>query len=217
MRDAKEVFKDAATGALSGVVTAATAGVGAMGDIGCYSLDMVLNAIGYPKPLTVTGYKSDFFGKNPAYWTAENKPAAYADLFSVEDFAAGFIRLEGGIMLDFRISWAMHLDTPGDTVILGTKGALRIPSTECWNGSVGGPMKIYHEVAGSGVVTEIPILRDHSKGCFYNKIRSFLNAIKDGGTAPVPSSQIIINQAIIDGIVKSSELGHEIAIEIPEI
>ncbi len=194
-----------------------TAGVGAMGDIGCYSLDMVLNAIGYPKPLTVTGYKSAFFGKNPAYWTAENKPAAYADLFTVEDFAAGFIRLEGGIMLDFRISWAMHLDTPGDTVILGTKGALRIPSTECWNGSVGGPMKIYHEVAGSGVVTEIPILRDHSKGCFYNKIRSFLNAIKDGGTAPVPSSQIIINQAIIDGIVKSSELGHEIAIEIPEI
>ena len=27
--------------------------IGAMGDIGCYSLDMVLNAIGYPKPLTV--------------------------------------------------------------------------------------------------------------------------------------------------------------------
>ena len=37
-----------------------TAGIGALGDIGCYSLDMVLNAIGYPKPLTVTGYKSDF-------------------------------------------------------------------------------------------------------------------------------------------------------------
>ena len=27
-----------------------TAGIGALGDIGCYSLDMVLNAIGYPKP-----------------------------------------------------------------------------------------------------------------------------------------------------------------------
>lgn len=32
-----------------------TAGIGAMGDIGCYSLDCVLNAIGYPKPLTVKG------------------------------------------------------------------------------------------------------------------------------------------------------------------
>ena len=42
-----------------------TAGIGAMGDIGCYSLDMVLNAIGYPKPLTVSGYTSAFFGPNP--------------------------------------------------------------------------------------------------------------------------------------------------------
>ncbi|MBR3270646.1 MAG: Gfo/Idh/MocA family oxidoreductase, partial [Clostridia bacterium] len=48
-----------------------TAGIGAMGDIGCYSLDMVLNAIGYPKPLTVTGYTSNFFGTNPKY----NNPA----------------------------------------------------------------------------------------------------------------------------------------------
>ena len=44
-----------------------TAGIGALGDIGCYSLDMVLNAIGYPKPLTVSGYKSAFFGKDPNY------------------------------------------------------------------------------------------------------------------------------------------------------
>ena len=193
-----------------------TAGVGAMGDIGCYSLDMVMNAIGYPKPLTVTGYKSAFFGKNPAYFKAENKPAEYADLFTVEDFAAGFVRLEGGIILDFRIAWAMNLDTPGDTIIMGTKGSLRIPSTECWNGSVGGPMKIYHEVAGSAVETEIPTLRA-SKGLFYQKIRSFLNAVKEGGKAPIPSNEIIINQAIIDGIVKSSELGREIAVEIPEI
>ena len=39
----------------------------------------------------------------------------------VDDFAAAFIRLEGGIILDFRISWAMHMDTAGDTLILGKK------------------------------------------------------------------------------------------------
>ena len=117
-----------------------TAGLGALGDIGCYSLDMVLNAIGYPKPLTVTGYTSNFFGTDPNYY--ETHPE-YASLFGVDDFGAGFIRLEGGIILDFRIAWAMHLDTPGDT--------------------------------------------------------------------------IIINQAIIDGIAKSSKLGKEIEIEIPEI
>ena len=119
-----------------------TGGIGALGDIGCYSLDMVLNAVGYPKPLTVTGYTSDFFGKDPAYYP--NHPE-YAKAFGVDDFAAGFVRLEGGIILDFRIAWAMNIDTPGDTIILGTKGGLRIPSTDCWNGSVGGNMKIYKE------------------------------------------------------------------------
>lgn len=191
--------------------------IGAMGDIGCYSLDMVLNAIGYPKPLTVSGYTSNFFGTNPDYYTVEGKPAEYADKFGVEDFAAGFVRLEGGIILDFRIAWAMHLDTPGDTIIMGKKGSLRIPSTDCWNGSVGGPMKIYHEVAGSQVETEIPIITDNGPGCFYKKIRSFLDAIKEGGKAPVPTSQILYNQMIIDGIVKSAKLGKELKLEVPEI
>jgi predicted dehydrogenase len=194
-----------------------TAGLGALGDIGCYSLDMVLNAIGYPKPLTVSGYKSNFFGKCPNYsGYRADKRAEYAELFGVDDFAAAFVRLEGGIVLDFRIAWAMNMDTPGDTIILGTKGGLRIPSTECWNGSVGGPMKIYHEVCGQQVETEIPIIK-MKEGLFDLKIRTFLDAVKNGTPAPVPSSQILYNQAIIDGIAKSAECGREVEIVIPEI
>ena len=194
-----------------------TAGLGALGDIGCYSLDMVLNAIGYPKPLTVSGYKSAFFGTDPHYsGYAADKAAEYASKFSVDDFAAAFIRLEGGIILDFRIAWAMNLDTPGDTIIMGTKGSLRIPSTECWNGTVGGPMVVYHEVCGQQTQTEIPIIK-MKQGLFDLKIRTFLDACKNGTPAPVPSSQILYNQAIIDGIAKSAIAGKEIAIEIPEI
>lgn len=194
-----------------------TAGLGALGDIGCYSLDMVLNAIGYPKPLTVSGYKSNFFGTSPDYsGYRADKRAEYAKLFGVDDFAAAFVRLEGGIILDFRIAWAMNMDTPGDTIILGTKGGLRIPSTECWNGSVGGAMKIYHEVCGQQVETEIPVIK-MKEGLFDLKIRTFLDACKNGTPAPVPSSQILYNQAIIDGIAKSAECGHEVEIVIPEV
>ena len=190
-----------------------TAGIGALADIGCYSLDMVLNAVGYPKPLTVSGYMSDFFGKNPATYPAHPE---YAEKFSVDDFGAGFIRLEGGIILDFRIAWDMHLDTPGDTIIMGTKGSLRIPSTECWNGSIGGPLKIYHDVAGEKVETVIPE-KDNDVDNFDKKIRSFIDSVKYGLPAPVPSSQIIYNQAIIDGIVRSAREGKEVTVEIPEI
>ena len=187
-----------------------TAGIGALGDIGCYSLDMVLNAIGYPKPLTVSGYTSDFFGKNPKY-----TPLPDAERFSVDDFAAAFVRLEGGIILDFRISWAMHPDTPGDTIIFGKEGALRIPSTDCWNGSVGGPMTLYHDVCGARTETKIPIFG--SGDLFEQKVRSFLDASVNHTESPVPTSQIIINQAIIDGICRSAKIGKEIDIEIPEV
>ncbi|MBQ7847909.1 MAG: Gfo/Idh/MocA family oxidoreductase [Clostridia bacterium] len=194
-----------------------TAGIGALGDIGCYSLDMVLNAIGYPKPLTVSGYKSAFFGKDPNYSEyVKSGHSDYAEKFGVDDFAAAFIRLEGGVILDFRIAWAMNLDTPGDTIIMGTKGSLRIPSTECWNGTVGGPMILYHEVCGEQTKTEIPIIHT-AENLFDLKIRTFLDAIKENGTAPVPSSEILYNQAIIDGIAKSAAAGREVEIVIPEI
>ena len=195
----------------------ATAGIGAVGDIGCYSLDMVLNAIGYPKPLTVSGYKSNFFGVRPDYCTyvAQGKPE-YAEKFQVDDFAAAFVRLEGGIILDFRIAWAMNIDTPGDTIILGTEGGLRIPSTDCWNGSVGGEMTLYQEVCGQQTETKIPIIQ--TKGdVFSMKVFAFIDAVKNGDPAPVPASEILYNQAIIDGIVKSAALGKEIEIEMPEI
>lgn len=191
--------------------------IGALGDIGCYSLDMVLHALGYPKPLTVSGYVSDFFGKDPSYFTDDNKPAEYADVFGVDDFGAAFIRLEGGIILDFRISWAMHMDTPGDTIILGKKGGLRIPSTECWNGSIGGPLKLYQRVAKKDVITEFPMQPAGEHDNFYLKTRSFLDAVKNGGKAPIPSDQILINQAIIDAINQSAKLGREVMVEFPEI
>ncbi len=189
-----------------------TGGIGAMGDIGTYSLDMLLGAVGYPKPLTVTGYTSDFFGKDPAYYPGHPE---YAEKFGVDDFAAGFIRLDGGIILDFRISWAMNMDTAGDALILGTKGGLRIPSTDCWNGEFDKPLTIYKTVCNEEIEYKVPL--KPTKDLFFEKLRSFVDAIQNGGGPTVPSSEIVYNQAIIDGIVRSAALGKEINIEIPEV
>lgn len=193
-----------------------TGGIGAVGDIGSYSLDMLLGAVGYPKPLTVSGYKSAFFGTRPDYYP--NHPE-YAEKFGVDDFAAAFVRLEDDIILDFRISWAENIDTCGDALILGTEGGLRIPSTECWNGEFGRPLTIYKTVAGREVQYEVPLIKRPAgaPSLFDLKLRAFVDAIKEGGTATVPSSEIVYNQAIIDGIIKSAELGREIEIEIPEV
>ena len=189
-----------------------TAGLGALGDIGCYSLDLVLNAIGYPKPLTVSGVKQAIFGKDPNC-VCYHGHSEYAAKFGVDDWAAAFVRLEGGIILDFRIGWAMNINTPGDTIILGTKGGLRVPSTDCWNGILDKPLVVYKEVAGIQTETVIPLQPNND--LWQGKIRSFLDASKNGTAAPVPSAQILYNQAILDGIAKSSELGREIELDVP--
>ena len=107
------------------------------------------------------------------------------------------------------------MDTAGDALILGTKGGLRIPSTECWNGEFQKPLTVYKTIGGKTLEYEVPLCP--SRDFFYEKLRSFIDSVKTGGKATVPSSEIIYNQAIIDGIVKSAELGREVEINIPEI
>ena len=85
-----------------------TGGVGAMGDIGTYSLDMLLHAVGDPKPLTVSGYTSNFFGVRPdSYpWHPE-----YAEKFGVVDAISfdGITTAEGNYKAagaeDLNVAW----------------------------------------------------------------------------------------------------------------
>ena len=185
-----------------------TGGLGALGDIGCYALDMVLNGLGYPKPLTVSGFTSDFFGKADDY--------KYKDVFGVDDFACAFVRLEGGLTIEFNTAWAMNVDSMGDTVVLGTKAGLKIPSSGHW-GSISAPLKIYRNIGSAPIEAEIPMEREPEEGVFFWKLRSFLDAVKNGTGAPIPTSQILYNQAILSAVYDSAKIGREVEVVIPEI
>lgn len=188
------------------------AGAGAMADIGCYSLDMALNALGYPKPLSVSAYTSNFFGTNPKYHRE-------ADKFDVEDFGVALVRLEGGIALNFKISWAMHMDTLGATMFLGSEGGLKItpagrgPWSGVWDGKVGS-ITLFHDVLGHQTESPIPV-REHNINLFHEKVKDFVAAIREGRPAPIPGEKILYNQAIIDGVLRSSEQNREVEITLP--
>ena len=188
---------------------------GALGDLGCYSLDFALNSIGYPKPLTVSACATDYFGKNPKYYNESER-------FSVDDFSSAYIRLEGDIIFDFRMAWAMHMDICSDFIFLGTEAGLRltppdpIPLGGCiMDGNIG-KIVLYHDQFGEPTNTVIPKSRNYGDN-FEKKIRGFVDAVKNNLPAPIPTKQIIYNQAIIDGIVRSSRSHKEVDIVIPEI
>ena len=188
---------------------------GAIGDLGCYSLDLSLNSIGYPKPLSVSAYTSDYFGKNPKYY-------AESDRFSVDDFSAAFIRLEGDIILDYRMAWAMHMDICSDFVILGTDAGLKAtaPSPNpLWGSIISGDIAglyLMHDELGEPVTTPLTLVST-PYDIFNKKVRDFVDAVENDRPAPIPTSQIIRNQAILDAMLTSAREKCEIKIDIPEI
>lgn len=202
------------------------AGFGCLGDIGCYSIDECLHAIGYPKPVSVSAVATDYFGKNPKYWED-------AANFNVDDFSVAFIRLKGGglpvchedgVTFVFKEAWAMHADSLGDTLWLGTEGAVKI---ENGFNELNSPtrVKIYRDIIPN-VMTDAVMEPSEKFDAYYRpverdvfklKIRDFCDAIIEGRPAPVPGEEILYNQAILDGIYRSAKLGREVEIVIPEI
>ena len=192
------------------------AGFGCLGDIGCYSIDECLHAIKYPKPLTVSAIATNYFGKNPKYWQD-------AANFDVDDFSVALVRMEGDVTFVFKQSWAMHADSLGDTLWLGTEGAIKILNG---HDELRRPSRVlyYTDVNGnfvdSYVLPDRPMLPYDNEGpmdMWWGKMRAFVDAVKTNGPAPVPGEEILYNQAICDGIYRSSKLGKEVEIVIPEI
>lgn len=189
------------------------AGAGAMADIGCYSLDMALNTLGYPRPVSVSAFTANHFGTNPLYHPEASK-------FEVEDFGVAMVRFENDLVLQFKISWAMHMDTLGATIFLGTDAGLKVtpagtgPWSGVWDGAVGS-MTLFHDDFGGHTSTEVPLI-GHSLNLFDEKVRDFAEAVRDGRPAPIPGEQILIQQAIIDGVLRSAEQRREVSVELPQ-
>ena len=107
-------------------------------DLGVHLIDSLLWIVGDKKVESVSGSaytKIANQGEDILLSLAES--GAYSGAFSpreydykefdVEDFATGFMRLEGGMSVNFKFSWAINLPTTNlDMVICGDKGGLSV-------------------------------------------------------------------------------------------
>lgn len=195
-----------------------TAGGGAILDIGCYSIDTAMHLLGHPRPITVSAMTSNHFGRSREYARAQGAGWGGgwdADAFGVEDFGVAFIRLEGDITFVFKISWAANTDSLGKAQFLGDKAGLQIEAPGGLGDAGVQAINLFHQVQGRSARTELPVGRRQRVDPFLRKVEEFVKAIRKGGPAPIPGSEVVRSMAIIDGIYHSAALGREV--EIPTI
>lgn len=175
-------------------------GGGPMIDIGVHILDLTLYLMGHPKAVAASGQCYAKFGKRDdviglmGQWDTKT--------FTVEDWAAGFVRLENGATLTIESSFCANLETDVfNAVILGDKGGLQFS-----------PTKMMTERQRMLLVIEpqsLPEARTHEA-----EMKAFIAAIRTGERSPLATGEEALNvQKILDAIYLSSDRGKEVIIK----
>jgi predicted dehydrogenase len=170
-------------------------------DIGVHALDAALWIMNFPKPVRVTGTSKVNFAKGtkiPGKWGEWDRK-----MYTVEDFAAGFVHFDNGATLALEASWLGHQKEDEDFSfeLFGTEAGVRWPSAE-FSGVTAGVF------IDGRLSSPRRVESTHAE-----EIALFHRAILDGGRSPVPWTETIHVIAILEAIYKSQKLGREIILK----
>jgi predicted dehydrogenase len=172
---------------------------GAMLDIGVHVIDCALWFIGSPKAVEVSAQVETLFG-NREEITAARRNAWDAARFDVDDFAAGFVRLDNGATLSIQASWASHIERDREYVhVLGTHAGADTESARIY--------KLVDGMKMDGVIegARLPGWEE--------TVAHFLRAV-DGKEHPRVLPEETLNvQRILDACYESARQGRAVGIE----
>ncbi|HYE06350.1 MAG TPA: Gfo/Idh/MocA family oxidoreductase [Planctomycetota bacterium] len=178
----------------------AISGGGPCMDIGVHALDLGLWLMGFPEPVRVSGTTMVNFAKGndiPGGWGEWDRA-----LFSVEDFASGFIHFANGATMVLEASWLQHQQEKEDfsARLFGKKASVHWPSGD------------YASVVGGALVDGRIQEQAGLKPSHQEEILAFVDAIQKGKPSPVPVEQTIKVISILEAIVESGKTGREVVL-----
>ncbi|MBN2502233.1 MAG: Gfo/Idh/MocA family oxidoreductase [Anaerolineales bacterium] len=171
-------------------------------DLGVHVLDLAMWFMGNPQPVAVSGVTRTELAKQDGAFSVWGGDIP-ADI-DVDEFSAGFIRFENGATLVLEVSWMLHHNPPEDyqTWLYGTNGGAHWPSAGLYQ--TDNQVKQHYDV--SLKLTEDKIRPHHQE------IEAFAQAIRNGGTSPVPAEQSLQVTKVLQALYESSCTGHEVVI-----
>lgn len=183
------------------------AGMGALVDIGIYSLDTALHLMGHPLPVSASGFMTNVIGRTHGAPKSGSWGSWKPEEFEVEELAAAWIRFDGGAVLVFKTSWAMHMDSLGGTFFLGSKGGLKLePEFKLFRDEWGYMVDV--EPRGVAPTPWTTRLR--------RELEDFYAAIRGGSSPPIDPEEVLMASVIFDAIAESAGSGgREVEISWP--
>lgn len=176
-------------------------GGGPLIDIGVHMLDLTLWLMGHPKPTFASGITYQKFGKRDdivgfmGQWDYKN--------FTVEDMAAALIRFDNGATVVLESSFVANIkEEKMNVTLLGTEGG-----AQCF------PANITQERHRSVFNFSPQVPGGNNINTHYAEMKSFVECVRDGKEPLVTGEHGLMVAQIIDALYKSSEVGHEVAIE----
>jgi predicted dehydrogenase len=166
-------------------------------DLAVHILDLTFHLLGFPEPLSVSA---------GTYLEISNKPSVMKhdpNKYTVpEDFAVATIRLDGGIVVEMKTSWALNIPGHESQVrVCGDKGGIQL-----------NPLTLVREEFGALMNTTVQVNPYAGIASHSEEIRQFVEAIKTGKPSPVPGEQALKTQKVLDAIYKSGQMGREVKI-----
>jgi predicted dehydrogenase len=185
-------------------------------DLGVHALDSLLWIMGNPKVVAVSGQvytklanqdeglKTSLADSGAPLGVFDVRPYDYRE-FDVEDMAAGFLRLENGVTVSIKASWAANIpEGMGGTFILGTKGGLRLsPLTYVSN------MASYQV----DVTPKVPADPNISFIGHYKETDHFVKVIRGEEELIIKREEVLNVIRALDGLYQSSAEGREIRLD----
>jgi predicted dehydrogenase len=172
-------------------------GGGPLIDIGVHRIDLALWLMGHPRPVAVSGATFAKFGPK--------LPGVAGKVYSVEDFASGYVRFDNGATLALETSWASFCERREDmtTMIFGDKGG-----AEHCNLGEGYDMgvKLMHDVNGQQKVEVFKTMPSPNE----NAQSHFVHCIQKNRAPMASAKHGVFVQKILNGLYESAETGHEV-------
>lgn len=189
----------------------ASAGGGALIDIGIHALDAAWFLAGCPKPKAVSAHIGTFF----AYTVPQQTR------FDVEDSAFAFIRCEGDLVISLESTWAMNLEHSAkparsgmeimDTILYGDAATLQMDPPSLITADP--------QIPAALLQTPLPVDEATVSGAerhvrnFHRQIEDFTNAVRTG-TQPLNSlGQAVSLMKMLMAAYESGSTGREVRLD----